>query len=161
MSDRELTQLISTAKFYLDAADSLHLSEQELASKVSDDSANWPTDRVPHNLSSLDTFSAHLASCATRLATIHEILTGVGAAWDMAYPNDAELTDPNVRSAIENAFEILVRDNVGHSEEDPSGRGKRKAPFRKAVLAPLTFSDMQSHLRRRYQTLRDNLIRFA
>jgi hypothetical protein len=90
MFDRELTQLISTAKHYLDAADALRVPDEDLGKTVSADSAGWSEDRLQHPLSPLDTCSAHLASCATRLATIHEILVG-GAekAWAIAYPNDA------------------------------------------------------------------------
>ena len=76
MSDREMTQLISTAKHYLDAADSLCVPDQDLTRAVSTDSAGWSADRLAHPLSPLDTYSAHLASCAIRLATIHEIFVG-------------------------------------------------------------------------------------
>jgi len=76
MYDRELTQLISAAQYYLDAAESLQVPGAELARTVSADSDQWPADRVPHDLSPLDTYSAHLASCAMRLATIREILVG-------------------------------------------------------------------------------------
>lgn len=113
MFDRELTQLISIAKYYLDASDSLPVPDQELATTVSANSASWSADRLPHLLSPLDTYSAHLASCATRLATIHEILVGgTTQAWADAYPNDANLTDDNVRLATTQALEILLRDNV-------------------------------------------------
>jgi len=73
MSDRELTQLISAAQYYLDAAESLHVPDHELARTVYADSDHWPADRVPYDLSLLDMYSAHLASCAMRLATIQEI----------------------------------------------------------------------------------------
>jgi hypothetical protein len=157
MFDRELTQLISTAKYYLDAADSLLVPDLELASIVSADSARWSADRLPHPLSPLDTYSAHLASCATRLATIHEILVGGTApAWAVAYPNNADLTDDNLRSATTQALEILLRDNVSHAE-DPPTQGVKRSQFRKAALGRLTFNEMQSHLRIRYQTLADEM----
>src|SRR5215467_7799670 len=50
MFDRELTQLISTAKHYLDAADSLLVSDSDLARTVSADSAAWSVDRQPRAL---------------------------------------------------------------------------------------------------------------
>ncbi len=153
MIDRELTQLISTSKYYLDAADALPVPEHELDRTVSTDAARWPADRLPHSLSPLDAFSAHLASCAARLATVHEILVGgTPQAWAVAYPNDAELTDDNVRSATTQALEILLRDNVGHAEE-PATRGMKRSKFRKAALAQLTFKEMRSSLGIRYQTL--------
>jgi hypothetical protein len=34
MYDRELTQLISAAQYYLDAAESLHVSDDELAHRT-------------------------------------------------------------------------------------------------------------------------------
>jgi hypothetical protein len=157
MFDRELTQLISSAKYYLDAADSLLVPDEELARTISADSASWSADRLPHPLSPLDTYSAHLASCATRLATIHEILVGgTKQAWAVAYPNNADLTDGNVKSAITQALEILLRDNVSHAE-DPTSQGVKRPTFRKAALAQLTFKKMQSHLRIRYQTLADKM----
>ena len=157
MSDRELTQLISVAKYYLDAADSLAVPDHELASTVSADSATWSTDRLPRPLSPLDAYSAHLASCATRLATIHEILAGdFKRAWAAAYPNNADPTDANVRLAITQALEILLRDNVGHAEDPP---GFRKATFRKAALAQLSFKKIRGCLQTRYQTLADKMLR--
>ena len=157
MLDRELTQLISTAKYYLDAAGSLLVPDEELASTVSANSASWSADRLPHPLSPLDTYSAHLASCATRLATIHEILVGgTKQAWAVAYPNDAALTDDNVRSATTQAVEVLLRDNVGHAG-DLTTQGAKRSQFRKAVLGQLTFKEIQSHLRIRYQTLADKM----
>jgi hypothetical protein len=62
MYDRELTQLISTAQYYLDAAELLHLPDHELARTVSTDSNRWSADRLPHLLRLLDIYSAHLAS---------------------------------------------------------------------------------------------------
>jgi hypothetical protein len=157
MFERELTQLISTAKYYLDAANALCVQDSELDRTVSADSARWPEDRLPQTLSPLDTFSAHLASCAARLSTIHEILVGgTTQAWAVAYPNDAELTDDNVRSATAQAFEILLRDNIGHAEE-PATRGMKRSKFRKAALAQLTFKEMHNRLRARYQILADKL----
>lgn len=50
------------------------MPDDERARTVRADSDQWPTDRVPHDLSPLDTYSAHLASCAMRLSTIQEIL---------------------------------------------------------------------------------------
>ena len=115
MFDRELTQLLSTAKHYLDAADSLGVPGADLAKTVTADSANWPADRLPHELSPLDTYSAHLASCATRLATIHEILVGcTKKAWAIAYPNGAALTHENLTSAASEAIEILLRDKTAN-----------------------------------------------
>jgi hypothetical protein len=76
MFDRELTRLIGIAKHYLDAADSLAVPDEELARTVSAGSASWSADLLAHPLSLVDTYSVHLASCATRLATIHEILVG-------------------------------------------------------------------------------------
>ena len=76
MYDRELTQLISAVQFCLGAAESLRLPDDQLAHTAGADSDQWPSDRVPHDLSPLDTYSAHLASCAMRLATIQEILVG-------------------------------------------------------------------------------------
>ena len=155
MDDRELTQLISTAKFYLDVADSLLVPKQELASTVSHNSASWSEDRRPHPLSSLDTYSAHLASCATRLATIHEILVGgTKKAWAVAYPNAATITDDNLESATTQAIEILLRDNVAHAE-DPKTQGVKRSKFRKAAFAHLTFNDIYKRLRIRYEKLAD------
>jgi hypothetical protein len=155
--DRELTQLISAAKYYLDVADSLGVPASELAIIVSANSASWSTDRLPHPLSPLDTYSAHLASCAARLATIHEVLVGgTKQAWAVAYPNDANPTPDNVGSATTQALEILLRDNVGHGEAPPI-EGVRKAKLRKAALSQLTFKEMHTHLRTRYQALADTL----
>jgi hypothetical protein len=157
MCDRELTQLISTAKYYFDAADSLHVPDEELASTLSADSASWLVDRLPHPLSLIDTYSAHLASCAMRLATIHEILVGCTTkAWGKAYPNNANIERSNVRLGIQQAIEILLRDNVGHAE-DPTTQGMKKSNFRKAAMAQLTFGEMGSNLRLRYQELADKL----
>ena len=157
MCDRELTQLISAAKYYLDTADLLSVPEQELDTTVSADSAHWSADRLPHPLSPLDTYSAHLASCATRLATIHEILLGgTKQTWAVAYPNDANVTEANVRLATTRAIEILLRDNVGHAE-DPTTQGVKRSKFRRATLAQLTFKEMRSHLRTRYHTLADKM----
>jgi len=159
MSDRELTQLISTAKHYLDAADSLLVPGEELASTVSANSASWSEDRRPRPLLPLDTYSAHLASCATRLATIHEILVGgTEKAWAVAYPSNATITDTNLGSATTQALEILLRDNVAHAE-DPNTQGVQKAKFRKAALAHLTFNDIHKHLRIRYQKLADEMLK--
>src|SRR6266851_3809964 len=117
MTSRELTQLISTAKHYLDVADSVPLSSADRASSVSANAASWPEDGRPHPLPPLDVYSAHLASCATRLATIHEILAGgTEKAWIVAYPDGATVTADNLNSAATSALEILVRDNVGHAE---------------------------------------------
>ena len=52
MYDRELTQLISAAQYYLDAAESLHVPDHELARTVSADSDRWSADRLPHPLRS-------------------------------------------------------------------------------------------------------------
>ena len=159
MFERELTQLISVAKHYLDAAESLLVPSRELASTVSANSASWSEDRRPRPLSALDAYSAHLASCATRLATIHEILVGgTEKAWAVAYPNNATITDANLRSATTQALEILLRDNVAHAE-DPKTQGVQRSKFRKAALAGLTFSDMHTHLRNRYQKLADEMLR--
>jgi hypothetical protein len=159
MFDRELTQLISTAKYYLDAADLLLVADQELASSVSANSASWSTDRRPRPLSPLDTHSAHLASCATRLATIHEILVGgTDKAWAVAYPNSAAITDDNLESATTRALEILLRDNVAHAE-DPTKQGVQRSKFRKAALSQLAFKDIQKRLRIRYQQLADEMLR--
>jgi hypothetical protein len=144
-------------KVHLDAADSLAVPEQELDTTVSADSAQWSADRLPHPLSPLDTYSGHLGSCATRLATIHEILLGgTKQAWAIAYPNDAELAEANVRVATAQAIEILLRDNVGHAE-DPATQGVMRSNFRKAALAKLTFTEMRSRLQTRYQMLADKL----
>ncbi len=157
MFDRELTQLISTSNYYLDAADALRVPDQELARTVSADSASWSADRLPHLLSPLAIYSAHLGSCATRLATIHEILVaGTKQAWTLAYPNDAELTDDNVRLATAQALEILLRDNVAHAE-DPTTQGAKRSKFRKAALAALTFKEPRGCLRIRCQTLGDRM----
>jgi hypothetical protein len=156
MCDRELTQLISTAKHYLDAAETLPVLQKDLDITVSANSGNWPVDRRPRPLPDLDCYSAHLASCATRLATIHEILKGgTGEAWKVAYPNKATITDKNLSEAITNALEILLRDNVAHSEV--STDAVQKAKFRKTALDKLTFDDMHKHLRSRYQKLADEL----
>jgi hypothetical protein len=157
MFDRELTQLISVAKHYLDAAESLRVPDQDLARTVSADSAGWSADRLPHPLSLLDTHLAHLASCATRLATIHEILVGgTKKAWAIAYPNDAALTDDNLKSATSEAIEILLRDNVAHAE-DPKTNVVKRSKFRKAALGRLTFMEMQAHLRLRYRALAEKM----
>src|SRR6266508_3707038 len=100
MYDRELTQLISTAQYYLDAAESLHVPDHELERTVSADSDRWSADRLPHPLSPLDIYSAHLASSATRLATIQEILVGdAKEARACAYATTENLTSDNLRSA--------------------------------------------------------------
>jgi hypothetical protein len=157
MCGRELTQLISTAKYYLDAADSLHVPDHELAAAVSADSARWSADRLSHPLSLIDTYSAHLASCAIRLATIHEILVGcTRKSWEKAYPNDANIAGSNVRLGIQQAIEILLRDNVGHAE-DPTTQGINRSKFRKAAMAQLTFKEMGCNLQLRYQELADKL----
>lgn len=156
MFDRELTQLISTAKHYLDAADSLRVPDHDLARTVSVDSAGWSADRL-HQLSLLDTYSAHLASCATRLATIHEILVGgTEEAWAIAYPNDDALNESSLSSTISHAIEILLRDNVAHAE-DPAIKGKKRSKVRKAAVGRLTFKEMQDQLRLRYQALADKM----
>ena len=153
MFDRELTQLISIAKYYLDAAEALDVPVEKLASTVTADSALWRADRQPHLLSALDTFSAHLASCAARLATIHEILVGgTKQAWAAAYPNDH-----NVTSATEQALEILLRDNVAHDEEPATSR--KRADFRQTALAPLTFQEMHDRLKTRYQHLAAEMLK--
>ena len=158
MSDRELTQLISTAKHYLDAADSVHVPSEELAGTVSDNSPSWSEDREPRPLSPLDTYSAHLASCATRLATIHEILVGdTKKVWAIAYPADATITDDNLRLATRQALEILLRDNVAHAE-DAGKQGVRRSKFRKAALARLTFGEMRGYLGNRYHTLAKKML---
>jgi len=159
MFDRELTQLISIAKHYLDAAESLLVPGEELASTVLANSTSWSEDRRPRPLSPRDTYSAHLASCATRLATIHEILVGgTEKAWAVAYPNNATITDANLESATTQALEILLRDNVAHAE-DPKTQGVQRSKFRKAALARLTFNDIHKHLRIRYQNLADKMLR--
>lgn len=156
MYDRELTQLISTAQYYLDAAESLHVPNHELTRTVSADSDRWSADRLPHPLSLLDIYSAHLASCATRLATIQETLVGdAKKARACAYTNAEDLTTDNLSSATTRAIEILLRDNVGHAEHDPEG--DKRATFRRAALAQLTFREMGRQLRRRYQTLAERL----
>ena len=152
MYDRELTQLISVAQYYLDAAESLQVQHHELVSTVSADSARWAADRLPHALSPLDIYSAHLASSAIRLATIQEILVGdPRKARASAYKNAEDLTSNNLRSATTRAIEILLRDNVGHAEYDPEG--DKRAAFRRAALARLTFAELARGLRSRYQTL--------
>ena len=157
MSDRELTQLISTAKYYLDSADSLCVPDHDLTRTVSADAAAWSADKLPHPLSPLQAYSAHLASCATRLATIHEILVGgTEKAWAIAYPNNAKVSDDNLRSATSNALEILLRDNVAHAE-DPSTKGVQRSAFRNAALGPLTFRGMSGQLRLRYQALAEKM----
>ena len=156
MCDRELTQLISTAKHYLEAAETLPVSQDDLVRTVSTNSKLWAEDLKPYPLPLLDCYSAHLASCATRLATIHEILKGGTAeAWKVAYPNNAIITDQNLSEVITNAIEILLRDNVAHSEISRNAR--QKAKFRKTALDKLTFDDMHKHLRSRYQKLADEL----
>ena len=155
MYDRELTQLISTAQYYVDAAESVHVPDDELARTVSADSEHWLADRLPHPLSPLHIYSAHLASCATRLATIQEILRDAKTARAYAYMNAENLTSDNLRSAITRGLEILLRDNVGHAEHDPE-RDKRAA-FRRAALAEVTFKEMGRQLRRRYQILSETL----
>lgn len=158
MCDRELTQLISAAKYYLDAADSLLVPDQELDSTVSANSERCSADRQPHALSQLDTHSAHLASCAMRLATIHEILGGgTEKAWARAYPDDSTITAENLKLATTQALEILLRDSVAHAE-DPTKQGKRRSKFRKTALAQLTFKFIQEHLRVRYQELADKMV---
>ena len=158
MYDRELTQLISTAQYYLDAAESFHLPDHELARTVSTDSDRWPADRLPHALTLLDIYSAHLASCATRLATIQEILIGdAKRARACAYTNTANLTSDNLSLATRLALEILLRDNVGHAEHD--AEGDKRAAFRRAALAQLTFKEMGRQLRQRYQTLAEETAR--
>ena len=113
MCDRELTQLISAAQYYLDAAESLQVPDHELARAVSADSNRWSTDRRPRALSSLDIYSAHLASSAIRLATIQEILVGdARKARASAYTNAGDLSGENLRSVTTRAIEILLRDNV-------------------------------------------------
>jgi hypothetical protein len=150
--DRELTQLISAAQYYLEAAESLQVPDDELARTVRADSDQWPADRVPHDLSPLDTYSAHLASCAMRLATIQEILVGdAKTARACAYANTENLGADNLKSAATRALEILLRDNVGHAEHD--AEGDKRASFRRAALAQLTFKEMGRQLRRRYETL--------
>lgn len=157
MCDRELTQLISIAKHYLEAAETLSLSHEDLTRTVSSNSKAWAADRRPHPLPPLDCYSAHLASCAVRLATIHEILIGdTKEIWKVAYPYDATITDQNVSQAITNAFEILLRDNVAHSEAPEAKYGKRPI-FRKNALTSITFDDMYKHLRSRYENLSDKL----
>lgn len=151
MCDRELTQLISTAKYYLDIADSLCVPDEDLARTVSADSAGWSADRLPHPLSLLDMYSAHLASCATRLATIHEILVGgTDKAWGVAYPKDMAGSDDNLKLATLDAIEIFLRDNVAHAENSRTNKGAKKAKFRKAVLDRLTFKELRGHLQLRY-----------
>lgn len=151
MCDRELSQLISTAKYYLDAADSLCVQFEDLARTVSADSAGWSTDRLPRPLSLLDMYSAHLASCATRLATIHEILVGgTGKAWGVAYPKDMPVSDDNLKLATSDAIEILLRDNIAHAENPSTSKGRKKAEFRKAALDQLTFKELRGHLQHRY-----------
>jgi len=158
MSDRELTQLISTAKHYLDAADSLCLPDQDLTRTVSANAAAWSADKLSHPLSPLDAYSAHLASCATRLATIHEILVGgTEKAWAIAYPNNAAVSDDNLKSATSKALEILLRDNVAHAEA-PSTKGLQRSAFRNAALGPLTFKDMSVQLRLRYHALAERCV---
>ena len=156
MFERELTQLISTAKHYLEAVESLPVSQDDLVRTVSANSKLWAEDLRPCPLPLLDCYSAHLASCATRLATIHEILIGGKMAWPSVYPNDATTTAENLRLAIRDAFEILLRDNAVHSE-DPKTKGVLRSNFRKAALANLTFDDMHKHLRSRYEKLADKL----
>jgi len=156
MYDRELTQLISAAQYYLDAAESLQVPGAELARTVSADSDQWPADRVPHDLSPLDTYSAHLASCAMRLATIREILVGdAKKARAFAYANIENLGSDNLKSATTRALEILLRDNVGHAEHDSDG--DERASFRRAALGQLTYRQMGRQLRRRYEMLADIL----
>jgi hypothetical protein len=116
------------------------------------DSDRWWVDRRPHALSPLDVYSAHLASCAIRLATIQEILVGdAKKARACAYANTENLTSDNLKSATARALEILLRDNVGHAEHD--SEGDKRADFRRAALAQLTFKEMGRQLRRRYQAL--------
>jgi hypothetical protein len=150
--DRELTQLISTAKQYLDMAEAVIVPTEELAITVSANQARWSDERRPNPLSSLDIYSAHLASCATRLATIHEILRGgTEKAWAVAYPNRAAISATNLSSARSQALEILVRDYVAHAEE-PQKQANRSA-FRKAALDDLTFKELGEQLRTRYHVL--------
>src|ERR1700675_2368963 len=157
MCDRELTQLISTAKYYLDAAEALFVvvADDELDLTVTEAAKRWAHDRKPHRLCTLDTYSAHLASCATRLATIHEIhVGGMEKAWELAYPKDGHrklvITEAAITLGIKQAFEILLRDNVGHGEVDPSPKARNKDKFRKAALEKITFRGIRTHLRRRY-----------
>ena len=156
MYDRELTQLISVAAYYLVAAESLKLPVRDLASTVTADSDRWPADRTPHPLSAIDIYSARLASAAIRLATIQEILVGdARKARASAYTNAKDLTSNNLRSATTRAIVILLRDNVGHAEHDSEG-GKRAA-FRRAALAQLTFAELARKLRCRHQTLAEQV----
>lgn len=56
VSDRELTQLASTAKHYLDATDALLVPDMGVSKTVTVDAAGWPVDRQPRPLSPLDTY---------------------------------------------------------------------------------------------------------
>ena len=157
MYNRELTQLISAAKHYLQAAEALAVPGAQLDTTVASNSANWPSDRKPCPLSLLDEYSAHLASCAARLATIQEILhCGTQTTWALAYPEAATISTANVASAQTQALEILLRDYVGHAEDDPGGKAKRAA-FRKAALEGLTFREIGERLRIRFEKVEATL----
>ena len=87
-----------------------------------------------------------------RLATIQEILVGdAKKARACAYANTENLEADSLKSAATRALEILLRDNVGHAEHD--AEGDKRASFRRAALAQLTFKEMGRQLRRRYETL--------
>lgn len=151
MNKRELTQLISVAKFYLDLAESLKLSpsEKKVTILQNSETASNLLQAVP--LTKIDEFFAHVGSASTRLSTAHEILAGsVRGAWNEVYPCPPfEVTEFNINRARNNGLEILLRDNIAHSEE-PEDRAKKKAAFRKAALSEMNPETILPTIKNRY-----------
>ena len=102
MNKRELTQLISVAKFYLDLAESIELSPSEKELTIQQNSETGSSSLKAIALNNTDQFFAHVGSASARIATAHEILAGtVSAAWKDAYPS-LEVTDDNIKRARNN-----------------------------------------------------------
>jgi len=149
MNKREITQLISVAKFYLDLAESIKLSPSEKQLTIQQNSERASSSLKTIALNNIDQFFAHVGSASVRLATVHEILAGnVTKAWKDAYPS-LEVTDDNIKAARNNGLEILLRDNIAHSEA-PEGNAKKKATFRKAALSNMNPDMILSTMKNRY-----------
>ena len=149
---RELTQLISVAKFYLDLAESIDLSATEKELTIQANSETASSSLKATDLNNIDQFFAHIGSASVRMATAHEILAGsVSAAWKDAYPSSG-VTDHNIQSARCNGLEILLRDNIAHCEE-AADKAKDRAAFRKAALSDMTPEMILSAMTNRYRLI--------
>ncbi|MCX5734991.1 MAG: hypothetical protein NTW68_11785 [candidate division NC10 bacterium] len=155
---RELTQLISTAYFYLDLAERSRrrLSPSELDTSIQQHATNSSSSLCPIPLSEIDEYFAHIGSAAVRLATLYEFLCSDCRKQGMGiYPKkkkDEQITDDEIKRGIEEGIEVLLRDNVGHDEIGEEKDGI-KPKFRDLALQKLTPSQISPRIQKRYADL--------